>query len=67
MRCIFSAGASSGIALAIAAHQNGHNAPDKRGGIVLGETGKATRVMIARSASSQSETGQASQSRSQHS
>jgi len=38
-------------ALAIAAHKNGHNAPDKRGGIALEEAGNAERVMIARSGS----------------
>jgi hypothetical protein len=51
MRRTFVTGASSGIGLAIAAHKNGDNAPEKRGGIVLGETGKATRVMIVQSAS----------------
>jgi hypothetical protein len=37
--------ASSGIGLAIAAHKNGHNAPDKRGGIALEEAGNTAFVM----------------------
>jgi NADP-dependent 3-hydroxy acid dehydrogenase YdfG len=65
MRRIFIAGASSGIGLAIAAHKNGHNAFDKRGGIALEEAESAAPVMIARSASPKSETGKASQGRSQ--
>jgi NAD(P)-dependent dehydrogenase (short-subunit alcohol dehydrogenase family) len=51
MKRIFITGASSGIGLAIAAHKNGHTAPDKRGGIALEEAGNAEPVMIARSAS----------------
>jgi hypothetical protein len=35
LRRIFITGASSGIGLAIAAHNNGHNAPDKRGSVAL--------------------------------
>jgi hypothetical protein len=41
MRRIFITSASSGIRLVIAAHKNGHNARDKRGG---------TKVIMAHSA-----------------
>jgi hypothetical protein len=50
MKRIFITGASSGSSLAIAAHKNGHNAPDKRGGIALEDAGNAALVMIARCA-----------------
>jgi hypothetical protein len=44
-RIFITGGASSGIGLAIVAHKNGHNAPDKRGGIALEEAGNTAFVM----------------------